>query len=109
MKAKWFNVFVITVMLAIAIVPVAGAAPLGDDDIPVVGSNSDNPGSEPQNKQDALRQQALEAQLYGKTNGKTHEVAKGQFVELAREDTDKVFVIITEFGNTRHGSFVTLG
>jgi immune inhibitor A len=105
MKAKWFSTLLIVVMLVIAMVPMAGAAPLGDDDIPVFGSNSDNPGSELQNKQDALRQQALEAKLNGKTNGNVHEVAKGQFVELAREDTDKIFVIIAEFGNTRHSAY----
>jgi immune inhibitor A len=105
MKAKWFSTLVIVMMLIVAMVPAAGAAPLGDDDIPVQGANSDNPGHELANAQAALMEKALEAKLNGKTNGKTHEVAKGQFVELALEDTDRVFVVIAEFGNTRHVAF----
>jgi len=113
MKARWFRTFLIVVMLAIAIVPAAGAAPSTapayDEGVPVEGANSDNPGHELANAQAALKQQALEAKLNGKTNGNTHEVAKGQYVELAREDTDRVFVIIAEFGNTRHASFCDFG
>ena len=105
MKAKWFSILLIVAMLIIAIVPAVGAAPLGDDEIPIEGSNSDNPGSVYSEKQAALKQQALESKLNGKTNGNVHEVAKGQFVELALEDTDKVFVIIAEFGNTRHSAY----
>jgi immune inhibitor A len=53
-----------------------------------------------QEKQDALLQQALVAKLNGKAKGKVHEVAKGQYVELEREGTDKIFTIIVEFGDT---------
>ena len=53
-------------------------------------------------QQNALLQQALQAKLAGKAKGKVHEVAKGQYVELAREGTDKVFTIIIEFGNERY-------
>ena len=93
MKAKWFSTFLVIMMLVIAVVPAAGAAPLGDDDIPVQGANSDNPGHELADKQAALKEKALEAKLNGKANGKTHEVARGQYVELALEDTDKIFVV----------------
>ncbi|HET9507352.1 MAG TPA: immune inhibitor A domain-containing protein, partial [Gaiellaceae bacterium] len=53
-------------------------------------------------KQNELLQRALQAKLAGKAKGKVHEVAKGQYVELAREGTDKVFTIIIEFGNERY-------
>src|SRR5688572_15436884 len=56
--------------------------------------------SDMQKKQDALLQQALVAKLNGKAKGKVHEVAKGQYVELEREGTDKIFTIIVEFGDT---------
>ena len=56
-------------------------------------------------KQERLLARALEAKLRGKANGKVHEVAKGQFVQLSREGTDRVFVIIAEFGNTRHSAY----
>ncbi|HEX6160973.1 MAG TPA: hypothetical protein VF111_12455, partial [Thermoanaerobaculia bacterium] len=40
------------------------------------------------------RQEALRQKLSGRkaSNGKVHEVAKGQYVELALERTDRVFV-----------------
>ena len=60
-------------------------------------------------KQDALLQKALQARLNGKASGKVHEVAKGQFVQLEREGTDRVFAIIVEFGNTRHSAFCDFG
>ena len=60
-------------------------------------------------KQDALRQKGLERKLRGQADGKVVKIAKGQYVELAREDTDRVFVIIAEFGTTRHSSFCDPG
>ncbi|HEX8437671.1 immune inhibitor A domain-containing protein [Archangium sp.] len=51
-------------------------------------------------QQRALREKALQEKLAGKATGKVHEVAKGQFVELELARTDKVFVVLAEFGNT---------
>ena len=58
--------------------------------------------SDLQIEQDALLQRALEAKLAGKAKGKVHEVAKGQYVELEREGTDRIFTIIVEFGDTAY-------
>ncbi len=52
--------------------------------------------------QRALKQRALEARLAGKTSGKTHRVAKGQYVELEREGEDSIWTVIGEFGNAIH-------
>ena len=46
----------------------------------------------------------------GKTNGpgfadKKSKKPKDQYVELSRERNDRVFVILAEFGNTRHPSY----
>jgi len=110
MKAKWFSVLLIVMMLAVSLVPTAGAAPLGDDDIPIQGGNSDNMGSPLANKQAALKQQALGARLKGEGGmGKVQEVSNGQFVEMELERTDKIFVVIAEFGDTRHASFCDFG
>jgi immune inhibitor A len=46
------------------------------------------------------RQEALKQRLAGKGAGKIHEVAKGQYVELGLERTDRIFVIIVEYGNS---------
>jgi immune inhibitor A len=113
MKAKWFSTLLIFMMLVVAIVPVASAAPaaapLIDDDIPIQGANNDNPGSPLANKQVALKQEALAARLNGQGLGRIQEVSNGQFVELELERTDKIFVVIAEFGNTRHASFCDPG
>src|SRR5688572_4494024 len=61
--------------------------------------------SDIQKKQDKLLKMALVAKLNGKAKGKVHEVAKGQYVELEREGTDKIFTLIVEFGDQRHPQF----
>ena len=55
-------------------------------------------------EQRALREKAVKLRLNGKARDKKVRVGK-KWVELTREDTDKVFVVIAEFGNTRHVSF----
>jgi len=55
-------------------------------------------------EQRALHQQAVQAKLMGKAHGKTHEVARGQFVELEREGEDPVWTVIGEFGDFSHNS-----
>jgi immune inhibitor A len=57
-------------------------------------------------EQRALRQQAVQAKLMGKAHGKTHEVARGQFVELEREGEDPVWTVIGEFGDFSHNNIV---
>ena len=61
-----------------------------------------------QKKYDAALKVALQDKVKGKANGKVHAV-NGQFVQLAREGTDRVFVVIAEFGNARHSSFCDPG
>jgi immune inhibitor A len=68
-------------------------------------SYSDNlPGANAQ-KQNELREKALIAKLRGKAKGKKHEVSAGQYVQLSREGTDRIFVLLVEYGNGRHASF----
>jgi immune inhibitor A len=85
----------------------AGAASGGKgkaDEAPGHAHSLDGPLSE---KRRELRQQAMEMKLAGKVQPgqKVVKLAPGQFVELTREDTDKVFVVIAEFGTTRHSAF----
>ena len=54
---------------------------------------------------EARREAALELQLRGDARGKVARLGKNKYVELVREKTDPVFVIIAEFGNTRHPAF----
>ncbi len=47
----------------------------------------------------------LKGQAQAKGPNKVVEVAKGQFVELARQGEDKIFTILAEFDNARHPSY----
>ncbi|MGN6687803.1 MAG: immune inhibitor A domain-containing protein [Actinomycetales bacterium] len=55
-------------------------------------------------KQRALRKQALELQAKGKIakGAKVGKVAKGQYVELARESEDEIFTVLGEFSDLAH-------
>ena len=104
MKAKWFSTFLVVVMLVIAVLP-AAAAPSADDGPIFAGQGVDDLSHPKGDQQAALKAQAMESKVYGKAKGKTHEVAKGQYVELAVEDTDRIFVIIAEFGDAIHPAY----
>jgi immune inhibitor A len=105
MKVKWFSSFLIVTMLLIAIVPAAAAAPRvasGAGDDPTLAPKQDNLPDPLTTKQLELKQQALEAKLNGKANGKVKEVAKGQYVELAREGEGAVWTVLGEFADLQH-------
>ena len=53
-------------------------------------------------EQRALHEEAMQAKLMGKALGKTHEVARGQYVELERDGEDPVWTVIGEFGDFSH-------
>ena len=55
-------------------------------------------------KKRALRQKGLEAKLKGNAHGKTHEVARGQYVELERAGEDSIFTIIADYSDFPHNS-----
>ena len=84
------------VVAAPVVAPVAGSS--SGDDVPNVGANTDNPSHPLGDEQAAQKEVALSAKLNGKANGKTHQVAKGQYVELAREGEDKIWTILGQFG-----------
>jgi immune inhibitor A len=56
-------------------------------------------------RQRVLRQLGVQAKLQGAATGKVHKVGKGKYVELERENTDRIFVVIAEFGDTRHVAY----
>lgn len=74
-----------------------------------VGStHADNLRSPLAVRQDAARQKALQARVKGDptAQGKVAKVGgiqgKGQYVQLEREGTDKIFVVIVEFGDQQY-------
>ncbi|GAA2163704.1 immune inhibitor A [Pedococcus bigeumensis] len=55
-------------------------------------------------KKDAMRQTALQRKLKGDKamQGPVAKLGKGQYVDLANEGTDKIFVVIAEFGDQQY-------
>jgi len=63
----------------------------------IVGSDnfaSPNAEAKAERRREAVRQQIAT----GKMSGKTHEVARGQYVDFPVERTDRIFVMLVEFG-----------
>lgn len=78
---------------------VTDAATQGDlYTVPNVGSNSDNAHHPLGDRQSARKLKALPARLNGKVKGKTHQVARGQYVELARQGQELIWTVLGEFG-----------
>jgi immune inhibitor A len=102
MKAKWFSTVLIVMMLVVAMVPAVSAAPGAADEIINLGANTDNPSHPLGDQQMELRAKGFEAKVNGKTSGPVAEVARGQFVELAREGEDSIWTVLGEFGPTDH-------
>jgi len=102
MKAKWFNTFLILAMLVIAIVPVASAAPRNMYDDPEFVPKNDNLPDPLTTMQLDLKQKAIDAKLNGKAYGRIHEVARGQYVELAREGEGVLWTVLGEFADLPH-------
>lgn len=117
MRKIWLSVAA-AVLLSVTTIPAGASARTSDagatpPSVPPTGKGnaddkpkkSDNLKASFQIKQDAMKQKAIEDKIAGRAKGKVHEVAKGQFVKLELEGTDKIFVVIAEFGTTRHVAF----
>jgi immune inhibitor A len=84
---------------------VAGTTASGTD--PASFGGTDNLSHPLGEKQEALRQVALEKVAKGQipAGSKVGKVAKGQYVELAREGEDSILTVLGEFGNDIHPSY----
>jgi immune inhibitor A len=98
---RWF----LASILVAAPITATVAAGIADEGPVFAGRGADNLSHPLGDAQAALRARALAAKLQGKAKGKTHEVARGQYVELGLEKTDRVFVILAEFGAQIHSSY----
>ena len=81
-----------------------GMSPPADDAIGQPTVRSDNRSDPMTARQTDLKQVALEAKLNGKAPGKVNEVAKGQYVELAREGEGPIWTVLGEFADFPHNS-----
>jgi immune inhibitor A len=69
------------------------------DGLPAVAGRSDNPSHPLGRAQAVAKSRAVQARLNGKAKGKTHQVARGQYVELTREGEDSIWTVVGQFGN----------
>ena len=75
-----------------------------DGETHIVGS--DNFPSPKANAKAALRREAIRQQLATRQkSGRTHEVARGQYVDFPVERTDRIFVMLVEYGT--QGGWIT--
>lgn len=108
MRRAMISILMVLAMLLSA-TAVAVAAPSADGGAPPAGpeegGRSDDLPHPLGQQQKALREQALEAVLHGKAHGRTHEVARGQFVELERTGEDSIWTVLADFGDEEHPGF----
>lgn len=105
MPMKILRFTLLAALLLLLAAPAAWAAVVvtnGAADGPGRQGRSDNRASPLADKQVALTRAALDKKLNGKAYGKTAEVAKGQFVELAREGEDAIWTVLGEFADMPH-------
>ena len=106
MRRRMLVAFLFTAVLLVALAPSFGAAsasPKVSEDVRVV-MKSDFLHDPLTDAQIELRATALQAKLHGKARGKTAEVARGQFVELARESEDAIWTVLGEFADQPHNT-----
>ena len=110
MRGTKHALFVALLAALLAVVSAASGAPdaaKAIEEHPSAGAH--NKWTSLSKHQFGLKQKALKAKLAGKPVGDVHRVAKGQFVELALEKTDRIFVVVAEFANARHIQFPNEG
>jgi immune inhibitor A len=107
MQRKTFAVLstlLIIVGLMLSLSAAAFAAPPQVNAEPDLAGRNDNKADPLTTRQQELKQQALNAKLNGKAYGKTHEVARGQYVQLELEGTGMVWTVMGEFSDFPHNS-----
>ncbi len=99
---------VLSILILVGMLPgtaiASPTAPNGVDDDPSFVQKEDNRADPLTTKQLELKKQAQEAKLNGKANGKVHEVARGQYVELAREGEGAIWTVLGEFADLQHNT-----
>jgi immune inhibitor A len=93
--------------LLAAVPATATASPPAED--PVVSSARSHDLSSPlSDKQRGMREEAVQQVVSGKATprgaNKVVQVSKGQYVELAQEDSDAIWTVLAEFGDLKHNT-----
>ncbi|HKZ79152.1 MAG TPA: immune inhibitor A domain-containing protein [Pyrinomonadaceae bacterium] len=98
----------LSILMIIGVLPGAAlAAPMassGVGDDPTFVQKEDNRPDPLTTQQLELKKRALDAKINGKAKGKVHEVARGQYVELAREGEGALWTVLGEFADLSHNT-----
>jgi len=103
MNRKFFVLIAILVLL-VAILPIVALASDGVGGEPDLSGRIDYRLDPLTSAQAENKVTAMDALLNGKAFGRTHEVARGQYVELARLGEDPVWTVLGEFGDFSHNN-----
>jgi immune inhibitor A len=101
-----FIILIAILVLLVALLPIAALASRGDGGEPDLSARIDNRPDPLTSAQAENKVTAMDAVLNGKAFGRTHEVARGQYVELARVGEDPVWTVLGEFGDFAHNSIL---
>ncbi len=107
MKRVIASVLLLVALLAMSFRPTFASSPVDNPpagDPQQVSAKTDDRADPLTDKQRDLKKAAQEAELNGKAKGKTHEVAKGQYVELAREGEGAIWTVTGEFPDLKHNT-----
>ena len=107
MKSRNFRILALAATMSLGLTTITYAAPVIDgttDKGSVFVQKQDNRPDPLTTKQLDLKEKALDAKLNGKANGKTYQVAKGQYVELEREGQGEIWTVLGEFTDLKHNS-----
>jgi hypothetical protein len=105
-SSKLLRLVLFTLLAALVVIPVASAALASGS-----GANDGTKGAKNDNrlisldlKKQALLEKGLQKKLRGKAYGKVAEVARGQYVQLAREGQGAVWTLLGEFSDLQHNA-----
>ena len=107
MSSKLLRFALLACLAALVAVPVAGAALASRASTADKGARSAKKDNRPISldvRKQALLEKGLEGKLRGKAYGKVAEVARGQYVQLAREGQGAVWTLLGEFADLQHNT-----
>jgi immune inhibitor A len=104
MNGRALRILLIVVIFLLVLAPPALAAVTGNGSVHDPLVRSDKLADPLTTNQESLKQTALKAKINGKVSGNVAEVARGQYVELARESEGEIWTVLGEFKDFPHNS-----
>ncbi len=97
---RLWTVLTVLLLFSVLVAPIHASGPVTDE--PTQAPKLDNRPDPLTDRQLELKGQALQAKLNGKANGKVHEVAKGQYVQLEQDESRAIWTVLGEFSDLKH-------